>query len=103
MLIRPEIQKIQQQSCVLQKYKKFNNKVQKIQQQQKIQQRSNTPEPKTPRKEKKNRKLTEKILPQDQQQKSKHRELSRLRSQPRKNYKTFIPHSKTLKKVKFQK
>ena len=45
-------------------------------------QRSNTPEPKTPQKERKNRKLTEKILPQDQQQKSEHRESSRLRIQP---------------------
>ena len=35
--------------------------------------------------------MTEKISTQDQQQNSKHRELSRLRSQPRKNYKTFIP------------
>ena len=35
--------------------------------------------------------MTEKLSPQDQHQKSKHRELSRLRSQPRKNYKTFIP------------
>ena len=47
--------------------------------------------------------MTEKILPQDQQQKSEHRELSRLRSQPRKNYKNFIPQSKILKKVDFQK
>ena len=47
--------------------------------------------------------LTEKILPQDQQQKSKNRESSRLRSQPRKNYKTIIPHSKILRKVEFQK
>ena len=36
-------------------------------------------------KRKKNRKLTEKILPQDQQQKSEHRESSRLRSQPRRH------------------
>ena len=47
--------------------------------------------------------MTEKILPQDQQKKSEHRETSRLRSQPRKNYKTFIPQSKILKKVEFQK
>ena len=47
--------------------------------------------------------MTEKILPQDQQQKSEHRESARLRSQPRKNYKTFIPQSKILKKVEFQK
>ena len=47
--------------------------------------------------------MTEKILPQDQQQKSEHRESSRLRSQPRKNYKTFIPQSKILKKGEFQK
>ena len=64
---------------------------------------SNTPEPKIPQKERKNRKLTEKFLPQDQQQKSKNRESSRLRSQPRKNYKTIIPHSKILKKIEFQK
>ena len=69
-------------------------KTKTIQQQNIDPQRSNTPEPKIPQKDSKNRKLTEKILPQDQQQKSKHRESSRLRSQPRKNYKTFIPHSK---------
>ena len=64
---------------------------------------SNTPELQISQKERKNRKMTEKILPQDQQQKSEHRESSRLRSQPRKNYKTFIPQSKRLQKVKFQK
>ena len=47
--------------------------------------------------------MTEKTLPQDLKEKSKHRELSRLRSQPRKKYKTFIPQSKTLKKIEFQK
>ena len=47
--------------------------------------------------------MTEKILPQDQKEKSEHRESSRLRRQPCKNYKTFIPHSKILKKVEFQK
>ena len=47
--------------------------------------------------------MTEKILPQDQKQKSEHKESSRLRSQPRKNYKTFIPQSKILKKVELQK
>ena len=35
--------------------------------------------------ERKNRKMTEKILPQDQKEKSEHRESSRLRTQPRKN------------------
>ena len=35
--------------------------------------------------------MTEKILPQGQKEKSEHRESSRLRSQPRKNYRTFIP------------
>ena len=64
---------------------------------------SNTPEPKISQKERKNRKMTEKILPQDQQQKYKHRESSRLRSQRLKNYKIFIPQSKILKKVEFQK
>ena len=36
-------------------------------------------------KEKKNRKMIEKILPQEQVEKSEHRESSRLRNQPRKN------------------
>ena len=59
-----------------------------------------TLEPKVSQKERKNRKMTEEILPQDQKPKS---ESSRLRSQPCKNYKTFIPQSKILKKVEFQK
>ena len=57
----------------------------------------------TPQKERKNRKMIEKIIPQEQIDKSEHRESSRLRNQPRKNYKTFIPQSKILKKVEFQK
>ena len=52
---------------------------------------------------KKNKKIIEKILPQEQVEKSEHRESSRLRNQPRKIYKTFIPQSKILKKVEFQK
>ena len=47
--------------------------------------------------------MTKKILLQDQKEKSENRESSRLRSQPRKNYKTFIPQSKILKKVEFKK
>ena len=47
--------------------------------------------------------MIEKILPQERVEKSKHRELSRLRNQSRKNYKTFILQSKILKKVEFQK
>ena len=43
--------------------------------------------------------MTEKILTQDQQQKSEPRQLSRLGCQPRKNYKIFIPQSKTFKKI----
>ena len=74
-----------------------------IQQQNVDPQRSNTPETKIPQTERKNRKLTEKFLSHDQQQKYEHRESSRLRSQPRKNYKTFIPQSKILKKVEIQK
>ena len=61
-----------------------------------------TPNPKISQKEK-NRKMKEKILPQEQIKKSEHRKSSRLRNQPRKNYKTFIPQSKILKKVEFQK
>ena len=59
--------------------------------------------PKISQKERKNRKMIEKILPQEQVEKSEHRELSRLRNQPRKNYKTFIQQSKILKKDEFQK
>ena len=51
----------------------------------------------------KNRKVEEKILPQDQKQKSPRRKSSRIRNQPCKDYKTFIPQSKLLKKVEFQK
>ena len=51
--------------------------------------------------ERKNRKLIEKIFPQEQKEKSEHRGSSRL--QTRKNYKIFIPQSKILKKVEFQK
>ena len=58
---------------------------------------------KIPQKERKNRKMRENILPQEQVEKSEHRESSRLRNQPRKNYKIFIPQSKILKKVEFQK
>ena len=47
--------------------------------------------------------MIEKILPQELVEKSEHRESSRLGNQPRKNYKTFIPKSKILKKVEFQK
>ena len=66
-------------------------------------QNTKTQDPKISQKEKKNRKMIEKILPQEQIEKSEHSESSRLRNQPRKNYKTFIPQSKILKKVEFQK
>ena len=55
------------------------------------------------KKKEKTGKMIEKILAQEQVEKSEHRESSRLRNQPRKNYKTFIPQSKILKKVEFQK
>ena len=58
-----------------------------------------TPDPIIPQKERKNKKMIETILPQEQVEKSKHKESSRLRNQPRKNYKTFIPQSKILNKV----
>ena len=57
----------------------------------------------TSQKERKNRKMIEKVILQEQFDKSEHRESSRLRNQPRKNYKIFIPQSKILKKVEFQK
>ena len=47
--------------------------------------------------------MTEKIVSQDQKEKFELKESSRLRSQPRKDYKTFIPQSKILKKIEFQK
>ena len=47
--------------------------------------------------------MIEKFLLQEQVEKPEPRESSRLRNQPRKNYKTFIPQSKILKKVEFQK
>ena len=46
--------------------------------------------------------MTEQIIPQEQIDKSEHRESSRLRNQPRKNYKVFIPQSKILKKLNFK-
>ena len=61
------------------------------------------PDPKIPQKERNSRKMIEKILAQEQLEKSEHRESSRLRNQPRKNYRTFIPQSNILKKVEFQK
>ena len=47
--------------------------------------------------------MTEQIIPQEQIDKSENRKTTRLRNQPRKNYKVFIPQSKILKKVEFQK
>ena len=60
------------------------------------------PKPETKKSQKERKKTLENILPQDQKGKSEHREASRLRSQPRNNYETFIPQSKILKKVEFQ-
>ena len=58
---------------------------------------------KEPQKQRKNRKMTEQIIPQEEIDKSEHRKTTRLRNQPRKNYKMFIPQSKILKKVEFKK
>ena len=74
-----------------------------IQKQDKIHKEAKTLNSDNLGKERKNRKMIEKILPQEQKEKSTHRESSRLRNQPRKNYKTLIPQSKILKKVEFQK
>ena len=54
-------------------------------------------------KQRKNKKLEEKIIPKDRKEKSPHRQSSRPRNQSRKDYKTFIPQPKILKIVKFQK
>ena len=72
-----------------------------IQKQNRNHENANTQNADNPKKERKNRKMIEKVLPQEQKEKSSHRESSRLRNQPRKNYKTFIPQSKLLKKVEF--
>ena len=47
--------------------------------------------------------MTEKNLPQYQKEKFEHKESLRLRSQPRKNFKTFFRQSKKLKNVELQK
>ena len=65
--------------------------------------KNNTPNHKESPKQRKNRKMTEQIIPQEQIDKSENRKTTRLRNQPRKNYKIFIPQSKILKKVEFQK
>ena len=63
----------------------------------------NTQNHKESPKQRKNRKMTEQIIPQEEIDKSEHRKTTRLRNQPRKNYKMFIPQSKILKKVEFKK
>ena len=65
--------------------------------------KNNTPNHKESPKQRKNRKMTEEIIPQEEIDKSEHRKTTRLRNQPRKNYKMFIPQSKILKKVEFKK
>ena len=50
-----------------------------------------------------NRKLQEQIFLAEIKEKSQQRQSSRLRNQIRKDYKTFIPQSKILKKIEFQK
>ena len=73
------------------------------QKQNKVKNNQKISDPKIPQKERKNRKMIEKILPQEQIEKSEHRQSSRLRNHLRKNYKTFFPQSKILKKVELQK
>ena len=63
----------------------------------------NTQNHKESPKQRKNRKMTEQIIPPRTIDKSENRKTTRLRNQPRKNYKIFIPQSKILKKVEFQK
>ena len=65
--------------------------------------KNNTQNHKESPKQRKNRKMTKQIIPQEQIDKSENRKTTRLRNQPRKNYKIFIPQSKILKKVEFQK
>ena len=74
-----------------------------IQKQDRIHKDANTLNSVNLGKERKNKKMIEQILLQEQREKFTHRESSRLRKQPHKDYKTFIPQSKILKKVEFQK
>ena len=55
------------------------------QKQNKVKNNQKISDPKIPQKERKNRKMIEKILPQEQIEKLEQRESSRLRNQPRKN------------------
>ena len=59
--------------------------------------KNNTQNHKESPKQRKNRKMTEQIIPQEQIDKSENRKTTRLRNQPRKNYKIFIPQSKIFK------
>ena len=72
-----------------------------IQQNETVHQTSPNLKTNTSQKEEKNRKSIEKTLPPGQKEKFEHKESSRLRSQPRKSYKTFIPQTKITKKVEF--
>ena len=45
--------------------------------------------------------IEEKVLSQESKEKSQQRQSSRLRNQAQKDYKTFIPQPKILKKVEF--
>ena len=56
--------------------------------------KNNTQNHKESSKTKKKRKMTEQIIPQEEIDKSEHRKTTRLRNQPRKNYKMFIPNLK---------
>ena len=53
--------------------------------------KNNTQNHKESPKQRKNRKMTEQIIPQEQIDKSENRKTTRLRNQLRKNYKIFIP------------
>ena len=91
------IRKIQQRNKMI-----FTSEI-KIQNQPPQKKNTKNLDQNTSQKERKNKKMTEQIIPQEQIDKSEHRESSRLRNQPRKNYKLFVPQSKILKKVEFQK
>ena len=56
--------------------------------------KNNTQNHKESPKQRKNRKMTEQIIPQEEIDKSEHRKTTRLRNQPRKNYKCSSPNLK---------
>ena len=96
------IQNITQKETKLHENHQKKNQHTPLQKQNRNHKNENTQNTNNPEKERKNRKMIEKILPQETKRKVLHIENHQdSETQPRKNYKTFIPQSKILKKVEF--